>query len=123
VTWFDAEAQSHRDIQEEFGEFFAIIPMVQQPNFGAVPDTSRPPQWLPVMFVWEAKAIGLGLDVVKVASRDPQITFLRCDLPYALRRADRVQRYKDGSLFDVTCVDPDGLSGALAELVQVGRQS
>jgi hypothetical protein len=125
LNWFDAEAQAHRDIQAEFGEpgGFVTIPMTVRPNFPPAPDPTRPILELQGVFEWTAQMIGVGLDQVKVSSRNPTFTYMRCDLPYALRRADRLQRCSDASLFEVTNVEPDGVSGAVAELVQLGRQS
>ena len=122
MSWSDAEAQSHRDIQEEFGETFVARPQHVKPNYPAAVDPSRAILYLPGIFVWTAKMIGVGLEV-KVSSRDPQFTFLHCDLPYAVRRGDMMQRCKDASLFEVTSVERDGESGVLLCLIQLGAQS
>jgi hypothetical protein len=123
MTWFDAEAQAHRDILEEFGEMFTVKPMTQKPNYGSVADPSRPVAAFSAAFSWEAQSVKVAGDDTNVSSRNPTASYMRCDLPYNLRRTDVLVRHFDGSMFEITDVKPDGMSGAKAELVQSGVQS
>jgi hypothetical protein len=123
LSWAEAEAQSHRDIQLEFGDTWITVPMSQRPNFPAMPDPTRPSIAFTGVFEWQSANIGLGLEQVSVSSRKPLLTFIRCDIPYELKRADQLQRCDDGTLFEIKNVDRDGVSGAVAEMVQLGRQS
>ena len=97
--------------------------MSQKPNFPSMPDASRPSIAFTGIFEWHASNVGLGLEQVSVSSRKPILTYLRCDVPYELRRADQLQRCSDATQFEVKVIERDGVSGAVAELIQLGRQT
>ncbi len=120
-SWFDAEAQSLRDSIDEFGEWFTLVPCCQEPNMPSTPDPSRRSVDFRAVFEREGKMVKIGGEEVDVSSRDPVITLLRCDVPYEIRRADRLKHRITGELFEITNPLKDGLSGIKLDVVQLGR--
>ena len=120
-SWFDAEAQSLRDSVDEYGEPFTLMPYRQEPNMPSVPDSSRQCVDFRAVFEREGKMVKIGGEEVDVSSRDPIITLMRCDVPYEIRRADRLAHRGTGELFEITDPLKDGLSGIKLCVVQLGR--
>lgn len=121
-NWFDAEAQSLRELIEEYGEEFDCFPhTTQRINFPTVPDPSRPSYSFYGVYERDAKNVALGLGEVTVSTRHLCVTALTCDVP-GIAQGDRLQHKDTGELFEVTDPRPDGLSGIELRMVQLGRQ-
>lgn len=121
-SWFEDEAQSTANQIAEFGEDFEVQPHTQRPNMPSCPDLTRPTtRWLRAVFEREGRNVKAGEDGLPISSRDPIITYLRCDLPYEVRRSDRLVHRITGEVFEVTNPVKDGLSGVRLEVVQLGR--
>ena len=129
-SWFDAEAQSTRDLIAEYGEKFTLAPYrTQQVNFPTSPDTTRQGYDFWAVFERDAKEIAVGMEDVRVSTRHLCVTALVCDVPN-LRQGDRLTHIPGarwgycapGDLFEITDVRPDGLSGVEMRLTQLGRQ-
>lgn len=120
VDYHDAERMSHAVIQAEYGEKFTITPMVTRPNYPTARDKSRVEFDAPGVFDWESKNIGLKMGEVAVSSREPRVTFQKCDLLYSPRRGDVLMRICGREMFEVTDTQPDGMSGIAVCLQQLG---
>lgn len=120
-SWFDSEAQSLRELIEEYGESFNCFPhTTQRINFPTVPDPSRPSYSFDGIFERDAKNVALGLGEVTVSTRHLCVTALACDAP-GIAQGDRLQHLDTSELFEITEVRPDGLSGVELRMVQLGR--
>lgn len=129
-SWFDAEAQSTRELILEFGEKFTLTPFrAMKVNFPTGPDPTRTGYDFWAVFERDAKDISLGMEAVRVSTRHLCVTALVCDVPN-LRQSDRLThipgaRWGDctpGDLFEITDIRPDGLSGVEMRLTHLGRQ-
>ena len=129
-SWFDAEAESLRNIILEYGEKFTLAPFrVMQVNFPTGPDTTRAGYDFWAVYERDAKNIPLGLEEVTVSTRHLCVTALVCDVPN-VRQGDRLTHVPGarrgdmtpGEVFEITDVRPDGLSGVEMRMVQLGRQ-
>lgn len=129
--WGAAIGRVSADIDDEFGEPIVITPCTARPNFQAEPDPSRPPYAVKGVFR-NRSATGLGQHAgVKVDSRRPQVSFdINC-LRYPLEQGTRVQRGRKTigfvfslgcDMFEVTSVEPDGVSRVVCHLNQLGRE-
>ncbi len=122
VSWFNDESKSLRNIIDEWGEEFLLTPFrIAKVNFPSGPDATRRPVRFMGAFDRQGKNIGLGMEEVHVASRDPCVTALKCDIPYAVQQADRLTHIDTGEVFEVSEPVPDGMSGIELRLVQIGR--
>lgn len=128
-SWFDAEAQSLRDIISEYGELFALAPYrVMQVNFPTGPDTTRAGYNFWGVYDRDAKDVSLDMSGLKISTRHLCVTALVCDAPNA-RQGDRLTHIPGaragdmtpGEVFELTDVRPDGLSGVEMRMVQLGR--
>lgn len=123
ASWFDDEALSLNNILDEFGERFQIRPHTTRPNFSPTPDPSRAVVEVRLAFERDGKQIKLGMEQMSVVSRDPCMTGLACEMPYAIGRGDQLLHIDTKEVFEITSAVPDGLSGIKFETVQVGKKA
>lgn len=118
-----AERGSHQAIDAEYAEDFLHYVVLSRPNYQAAPDPQVKPQAVRVTFFWEADAQRMGLTEERIQSRIPKITADRFLFRHRPKRLDRFYRLADATTWEVTKVEPDGLSGLVIHLVQFGVPS
>ncbi len=115
-------------IDQTFGETILLIPCERRPNAQARPQREHAVELLGV-FGWRSEmalrtgniAQNRGEGGGLVETRKPVVSFSHAALPWALAHGDRVERCCDGELFEVTKIEPDGVSRVCCHLVQLGR--
>lgn len=122
-SWFDAEADAHRGILDEFGETLLFQPFARKPNQMATPDATRPTFTVPAVFERMARQVGLKLEETTISTRELVLHVLVCDLQCVVRQGDRFTLCETREVFEVTDTNKDGVSGMAIRLVQLGVQS
>lgn len=124
-----AEMQGVADaINESFGEPLTILPRIGKPNFGTVPDPSKPEVTLAGVFSIRSIEAFAAHDasgmqragITRVSTRQPLASLALKDLPYPILTRYRIRRERDGAVYEVTDVLSDGVSRVLLHLVQAG---
>jgi hypothetical protein len=121
-TFDDAEAQSHRDIVNEFSDAWVHISTRAKPNYGPIPDPEKPEYGISLVFQWLPRHVMLGMEDAGVSTRDPKLSGMLCDFRYPPKRQDWFRRCSTGEVFQATEINRDGVSGVEIDLVQQGRQ-
>ena len=120
-NWRGSMQKVSLSADEAFGEELQLIPIKPpRPNFSTEPDFKKM-ACVTGVFSWPAKEVRLD-DHTTVISRDPVVSFHRNGLPYPLKRGDWVERC-DGTRFEITAVEPDGVVRIECDLVQMGIQN
>lgn len=124
ATFRELEADAHLEIQEHFADelLWQFVPMVIKPNFPPQPDSSRKSVDVQGVFSWRSKDVAIGLEEMKVSSRDPYLTIHANCCPPDIRRGDQFWRRDQPSIFEVVQTQKDGYSGVDVLLMQIGRQ-
>lgn len=122
-TFEEAEMETHRGIQEEFGETFILRPQRSRPNYSTSPDPTRLEMVITAIFSWPSRNVNLVMNETVVTSRDPELHVRRCDLAYDLIKGDQIVRCKTGEVFEIIKREPDTYSGICYQLLQMGVQS
>lgn len=115
-----AENDAHRGIQHEFGEVLTVLPMVVPPNLSPRKDPTRPSWNTMGVFGWESMSVKLGMEEMRVSSRDPHVLLRKADITVPLKRGDLVRRCETGEVFEVKETLPDTTSGVVVRLLQMG---
>jgi hypothetical protein len=116
----EAEAELHGLVQDEFGDIFAILPMIGLVNGGLTPDRSRKSFFVSGVFCDEARDANLHLEDMRFSTTDPHVTFRRCDLKFPIRPRDLIKRCKTGIQYEVKETKPDTYSGLCCHLNIMG---
>ena len=58
-----------------------------------------------------------------ISTRHPVFSVKACDLPYQLRQSYRITRCHDQTIWEITDIQPDGVSRLSIDVVQLGRAS
>lgn len=116
----EAELEAHGGIQQEFGEVLTILPMAVSPNLSPRRDQSRHPWNVMGVFSWESTDLRVGLEEMKVSTRDPHVLVRKADMILPLKRGDLMKRCETGEVFEVKETLPDTMSGVVVRLVQMG---
>jgi len=115
-------------IDQNFGERLTLIACLSRPNFPTEPDRATKPVTLQGVFSLRSELAfksggspGRGDAPGLVESRKPVASFAHADLPWAIQRGDRVKRETTGESYEVTRVEPDGVSRVVLHLVELGK--
>lgn len=120
--WIEAEAQSAHEMLDEFGQEIAFHPMQRESNRRSVWDPSRKSYSFCGVFEWPSALLGQKGTDVEVSLRSPSVFARRQDLPEMPRHMDRLSLQTQGRLavFEINEVQPDGRSGVIFVLNQLG---
>lgn len=103
------------------GEEITIIPTMQAPNKPPVLDRAKA-KTLMVIFHWPSK-VALTRDNVPVVSRAPEIRIGYYQLgSFKIKARDVIEVPRTGETFQVSKVEPDGVSSVRLTLTQIGLQ-
>lgn len=121
-NWIDGELQNAREVLEEFGQEIAFHPMQRDPNRRSVWDPKRQSYSFCGVFEWPSSALAQKGTDVEVSLRLPSVFARRIDLPEMPKNMDRLSLQTQGRLavFEINEVQPDGRSGVLFILNQIG---
>jgi hypothetical protein len=121
-TWVEAEVQSAREVLEEFGQEIAVHPMQRDANRRSLWDPSREAFSFCGVFEWPSAMVDQKGTDMEVSLRSPSIFARRQDLPYMPKSMDRMSLQTQGRLavFEINDIQPDGRSGVLFILNQIG---
>jgi|GEM_PF-2550117 hypothetical protein len=115
-------------IDQSFGERLTLIACLARPNFPTEPDASIKPVALQGVFSLRSELAfksggspGRGEAPGLIESRKPVASFSHADLPWQINRGDRVKRETTGEMYEVTRVEPDGVSRVTLHLVELGK--
>jgi hypothetical protein len=121
-TWIEAEVQSAREVLEEFGQEIAFHPMRRDANRRSVWDTDRESFSFCGVFEWPSSALAQKDTDVEISLRAPIVFARRQDLATMPKNMDRLSLQTQGrlALFEINEVQPDGRSGVMFVLNQIG---
>ena len=130
-NWHSGMQAAASAINEAFGETLTIIPCDRQPNYEPQPHLDHAVTLTGVFSYRSVAVLDTGHGVVRrghspqaiVESRKPYARFAHRDLPWGLQQGDRIERCCSGEVFEVTSVQPDGVSSITVDLVQLGLPS
>ncbi|MCW2284910.1 hypothetical protein M2323_002736 [Rhodoblastus acidophilus] len=128
TNWLAGMQDVSASIDQEFGEVVTIIPCKMRPNFRPQPLEDHAVTLMAV-FSWRSLMVlkinsGTTTRADPMAeSRKPVFSFSREALPWALNSGDLIRRECSGDVFEITGVEPDGVSRIVARTTQMGRQS
>jgi len=112
-------AVASQGIDQVFAECWEYIPMASDDtNARKVPDPERAPTTVFAVFLDPyARAFsgvtlkqGVKAETPGHASSRPQFDVENCQMPYAIREGDRVERQRDRTLWTIAEVRPDGIN-------------
>ena len=114
-------------IDDAFGECVIVTPTVFRPNHQPMPDASQAFQTI-ATFTWRSKIVFkqnsgamLQQQEALIETRAPVFSFSRHNLPMSLQHLWQVTRLSDGNVFEISSVEPDGVSRILVQTKQLGR--
>jgi len=121
-SWVECEVQQTRETLEEFGQEIAFHPMMREANRRSVWDPTRKSFSTCGVFEWPASLMGMKGTDLEVSLRSPSVFARRQDLPEMPRAMDRVSLQTQGRLavFEIHSIEPDGRSGVVFILNQIG---
>lgn len=120
-------------IDESMGELVEVTPYVGTPlpNFPAVPDPSKAVT-VTAVFTNRAKSIIMGENSGRIAfghsispivsTSEPIFSFGYGALPFPLRQGYRIMRLCNRALYQITDVQPDGVSRVEVRVSMLGRE-
>src|SRR5262249_16908214 len=124
MSFFD-NVLGHVDmaVDEIYGEYFSYEPRAETINGESQADPDRTAlAEVRGVFSDEAQHLaghadgGAGLSPGYI-SGPPRFSFIQSQLPFSVRRLDRFTRSKDGTIYEVIAVLPDGVNRTKVELV------
>lgn len=117
-----------REIDNAFGECVRVIPTRTKPNMQAIPLYDEA-FVVTATFTWRSKMVfkqnsGTMFQTQEpfLETRVPTFTFSRHNLPRGLTHLMQIERLCDGTIFEITSIEPDGVSRITAHVNQLGRQ-
>jgi len=131
----EAAADMAKAVAETMGECITIIPMHSVPNFPPSPDPAR--QAITVTGVYTHKPTiafsdkrsqrvsgALDIDLAPlISTSSPRFCVRSCELPWPVRRQDRITLLRTQEQFEVTEVQPDSIGNQIEiSVVQLGRR-
>jgi len=121
-SWVECEVQQTRETLEEFGQEIAFHPMMREANRRSVWDPSRESFSFCGVFEWPSSLLAQKGTDVEVSLRQPSVFARRIDLPTMPRAIDRLSLQTQGRLavFEIHSIEPDGRSGVVFILNQIG---
>lgn len=134
-TFREAAAGMANAITDTMGDCVTITPFLAVPNFPAGPDPAR--QAINVTAVYRHKPVlafsekrsqrtsgSLDIDLAPmISTQEPRFSVRSCELPWPVRRQDRITLLRTGEVYEVTEVQADSI-GNLIEIsvVMLGRR-
>jgi hypothetical protein len=126
MTFFD-DVLVHVDtaVDDIYGEYFGYEPRAETINGESQADPDRTAlAQVRGVFSDEAQhlaghAVGSGGLSPGYISGPPRFSFVQSQLPFPVRRLDRFARSKDGTIYEVVAVLPDGVNRTKVELVEL----
>ena len=130
-----AAADMANAIADTMGECISITPMVSLPNFPAGPDPAR--QTITVTGVYTHKPVlafsdkrsqrtsgALDIDLAPlISTSSPRFCVRSCELPWPVRRQDRITLLRTGEVYEVTQAQPDSIGNMIdIDVVQLGKR-
>lgn len=119
-------------IDETMGEPVTITPVIRKPNFSPIPHDARRAAAVAV-FTWKSKSsfqeqtgkrANAGQSsftpLMEIESREPVFNFTTAALPFPILHGYRIGRC-DGTTFEVTKVELDGVARTVVHVMQLGR--
>ena len=130
TDWHAGMQDVSLSINGAFGEPVIVTPAGdKRPNFTPRPDVSNAFETVAV-FSWRSKLVFKQNSGTMFQSQEPiaetrvpTFSFDRNSLPWGLQHLDQITRACDGATFEITRVEPDGVSRIVAHCVECGRQS
>jgi hypothetical protein len=126
MSFFD-EVLGHVDmaVDDIYGEYFSYEPRAETINGESQADPDRT-ALAQVRGVFSdeaqhlaARADGAGGLSPGYISDPPRFSFVQSQLPFPVRRLDRFARLRDGTIYEVVAVLPDGVNRTKVELVEL----
>lgn len=118
-------------IDECFAECVRVIPV--EPGPANFPGTPQPDTAVSATAVFLSPAMSIrmntdrgreyGRSVPIISTSKPTFSFSYGALPWTLYQGYQIMLPRTGEIFEVTDVQPDGVSRIVAQVTQVGRQS
>jgi len=121
-SWVEAEVQQAREVLDEFGQEIAVHPMRREANRRSVWDPGRESFSFCGVFEWPSSLLAQKDTDLEVSLRSPIVFARRQDLAWMPQAMDRFSLQTQGRLavFEINEVQPDGRSGVMFILNQVG---
>ena len=131
----EAAADMANAIADTMGECILITPMKAVPNFPSAPDTTR--KTINVTGVYTHKPVyafndkrsqrasgSLDIEMAPlISTQEPRFCVRSCELPWPVRRQDRITVLRTGELFEVTEVQADSVGNMIdISVVQLGKR-
>ena len=115
-------------VEDTMGELVTVTPtMPRKPNAQSEPDNTRAVSAIAVFTSKASTAFGPtrssgGVDIAPmIDTREPVCQFAYNAVPFPLSQGYFIQRTCSGEVFEVTRVQPDGVSSVICHVVQFGR--
>lgn len=117
-------------IDETMGELVTVTPVLPvKPNFPSEPEPDKAVTARAVftslhktVILSNERRVGTTSVAPLVSTREPIFSFGYGVLPFAVGQHYRITRVCSGETFEVTDVQPDGVSRIVCKVVQLGRQ-
>jgi hypothetical protein len=121
-SWKNAEAQNAAEVLSEFGQEIKFLPMKREPNRRSVWDPDRESFTFCGVCEQPSSLVAQKGTDLEIATRNPIIFARRQDLPYMPQTMDRFSTilYDRLTIFEINQIEPDGRSGIMFILNQIG---
>jgi len=118
------EVKAHAKLDDYFGDMWVHQRVFSPaPNFPPEIDRRHPGYMLVAKFEYDSRMVKLGMEEAGIVSNDPVLTISRAQLRHHIKRGDRFTRIATNEAYEVTDSKPDGASGIIVNIVQMGRKA